>query len=75
MPQNFMLITMEQWALHRQPGLPWWDQMGVNFHLQGMEGIQSCLLDPWLLKKLLHPQERHVAFSHVDNVLSFWYSG
>jgi hypothetical protein len=31
-------------------------QGGYNFHLYGMEDIPSCLLDPWLLSKLLPPQ-------------------
>jgi hypothetical protein len=49
--------------MHRQPGLqssldlePQWDLMGGNFHLHGSEGIRSCLLDPWLLSKLLTPK-------------------
>jgi hypothetical protein len=36
---------------------------GGNSHLHGMEGVPSCLLDPWLLLKLLPPrppQEKHV---------------
>ena len=51
---------------------------GDNFHLHGTEGVPSCLLDPWLLSKLLPPQppqEKHVASSHIDNVPSFWHSG
>jgi len=45
-----------------------------NFHLHGMEGVSSSLLDPWFLSKLPSlqpPQEKLVAFSHVDNVSSF----
>jgi hypothetical protein len=71
--------------MHRQPGLqsslglePRWDPVGGNFHLYGMEGVRSCLLDPWLLLKLLPPQPpqgRSVAISHTDNVPSFWHSG
>ena len=55
--------------------------MGGDFHLHGTEGVQSCLLDPWLLSKLLPPQppqppqEKHLASSHVDNVQSFLLSG
>jgi hypothetical protein len=52
--------------------------MDGNFHLHGTESVQSCLLDPWLLSKLLPPQppqERHVAFSHIYNIPSFWHSG
>ena len=52
-----------------------WDPMG---DLHGKEGIPPCLLDPWLLSRLLPPQapqERHVASSHIDNVPSFWHSG
>jgi hypothetical protein len=38
-----------------------------------MEGIPSCLLDPWLLLKLplpQAPQERQVAFSHIGTAPS-----
>jgi len=34
------------------PGYP----MGGDFHLHWTEGVQSCLLDPWLLSKLPPPQ-------------------
>ena len=34
------------------------DPMGGDLHLHGMEGVRSCLLDPWLLLKLQLPQ-RH----------------
>jgi hypothetical protein len=32
------------------------DPIGGDFHLHGTEGVWSCLLDPWLLLKLLPPQ-------------------
>ena len=40
------MVDVGQWAMHRQPGLqlslglePWWDPVGGNFHLHGMEGV------------------------------------
>ena len=40
-----------------------WDEVlnpgrtcGSNFHLHRMEGVPSCLLDPWLMSKLPPPQ-------------------
>ena len=40
------------------------DPMGGDFYLHGAEVVRSCLLDPWLLSKLLcpqPPQEKYVA--------------
>jgi hypothetical protein len=57
---------------------PWWSPMGGNFHLHGMVGIRTYLLDPWLLSKLWSPQppqESFMVLSHIDNVPSFWPSG
>ena len=34
-------------------------------------GVPSCLLDSWLLSKLLPPQEKCVASSHIDHVPCF----
>ena len=42
-------------------GVEPWDPV-VIIHLHGMEGVLSCLLEPWLLSKLLPPQppqEKH----------------
>jgi hypothetical protein len=68
--------SVGHWAMHRQPDfqsrldLEPWDPV-VIFHLHWMEGVLSCLLEPWLLSKLLLPQEKCMASRHIGNVPSF----